>query len=151
MENSTFNIKFWKKNWIVQNFRSLCLKCYFTSYKALSIPVRESISYLFSSFPMLSTLDKLYHFILIIAPRGVGIITLILWRRKRSVTEVKWFAKVVSAKLGLEPGSDTFPLYCLEWRRKKCVQRKCKRVWPSGRIVLPSSNTKSAGPRYGKH
>lgn len=70
MKNNTFNIKFWKKNWIAQNFKSLCLICYFTTYKALSIPGRESISYLFSSSPVPSILDKFCYFILIIAPRG---------------------------------------------------------------------------------
>ena len=53
-----------------KNFKSLCLKCYFTTYKALSIPGRESIWYLFSCFPVPGISDKLYYLILIIAPGG---------------------------------------------------------------------------------
>lgn len=156
MKNSSFNIKFWKPNWIAQNFKSSCLKCYLSTYKALPTPVRESIWYLFNCFPVPGALDKLYHLILIIAPGGRNYYPCFIEEETERRKRGEIICKTIKFKARTwtwiwHQRLSTFPLYCLQCRRKKCVCEKWKWLWSSRRIVLPSSSMKSAGPCYVKY
>lgn len=108
MENSTFNIKFGSQFELYEILRVcfLKLKCYFTTYETLTMPGGESISYLFSDFPVPDTLGKLYYLILIIAPGGRNYYPHFIGEETDN-QRGKMTRKLVSAKQGLEPGSDT--------------------------------------------
>lgn len=115
MKNNTFSIVFGSQSLIAWNFISLSLKCYFTTYEALSISGRKSTSYFSSARHFRETVLL----ILIIISGGRNYYPHFIEEETESQRSKMICRTQGAQKQGLEPGSDTkhcltFHLYCLE-------------------------------------